>query len=156
MGYEAFWAEVAYWAEVPPVLVEVRRFFCASSVSADSLLCHFGMEGSHLLDFHKPLLGVFLSQPSPVDDQETQLLASSLLGLQREVSELVVAFPILRREKPRLAILAIFKARRMSDYSSCTRPHCLAIVADMLKTYKKLDVASKRKNQLFPQPYTTL
>jgi len=33
-----------------------------------------------------------------------------------------------------LAILAIFKARHMSDCSSCTWPPCLAIVADMVKT----------------------
>jgi hypothetical protein len=32
-------------------LVEVRRFLCTSSVSADSWLCHFGIEGSHLFDF---------------------------------------------------------------------------------------------------------
>jgi len=45
-------------------------------------------------------------------------------------------------ENPSLAILAIFKARRMSDYWSCTRPPCLAIVADMLKTYNKSVAAS--------------
>jgi hypothetical protein len=55
-------------------------------VSADSLLSPFGMEGSHLFDFYKPLLGVILSQPSPFDDQETNHLASSLLGLRCEVS----------------------------------------------------------------------
>jgi len=48
---------------------------------------------------------------------------------------------IAAREIPPLAILAIFKARRMSDCSSCTRPPCLAIVADMLKTSKKLVAA---------------
>jgi hypothetical protein len=77
-----FWVEAAFCAEVPPVLVEVQRFLCTSSVSADSLLCHFDIEGSHLFDFYKPLPGVFVSQPSPFDDQETQLLASSLLGLR--------------------------------------------------------------------------
>jgi len=46
------------------------------------------------------------------------------------------------RENPPLAILAIFKAIRMSECSSCTRPPCLAIVADMLKTSKKLVAAS--------------
>jgi hypothetical protein len=40
-----------------------------------------------------------------------------------------------------LVILAILKARRMSDCFSCTRPPCLAIVADMLKTYKTLVAA---------------
>jgi len=44
---------------------------------------------------------------------------------------------IAERENPPLAILAIFTARRMSHCSSCTRPPCLAIVADMLKTYKE-------------------
>jgi hypothetical protein len=66
-----FRVEAAFRVEVPPVPVEVRRFHCASSVSADSLLCHFGMEGSSLFDFHKPLPGVFLSRPSPCGDQET-------------------------------------------------------------------------------------
>jgi len=41
-------------------------------------------------------------------------------------------------ENPPVAILAIFKARCMSDCSSCTRPPCLAIVADMFKTYKDI------------------
>ena len=43
---------------------------------------------------------------------------------------------------PPLAILAIFKARRMSECSGCTQPPCLAIVADMLITYKKSVAAS--------------
>jgi hypothetical protein len=42
--------------------VEVRWFLCTSSVSADSLLCHFGMEGSRLIDFYRPLPGVIVSQ----------------------------------------------------------------------------------------------
>jgi len=45
---------------------------------------------------------------------------------------------IAARENPPFAILAIFKARHVSDCSSCTRPPCLAIVADMLKTYKEI------------------
>jgi len=42
----AFRAEMALRTEVPPVLVDVRRFFCASTVFKDSVLYHFGMEGS--------------------------------------------------------------------------------------------------------------
>jgi len=38
-------------------------------------------------------------------------------------------------EKPSWAMFTTFKARRMSDSSNCTRPPCLATVADMLKTY---------------------
>jgi len=60
------------------------------------------------------------------------------------------------RNNPHLAIFAIVKAKRRSDYSSCTRPPRLAIVADRFKTYKKLFGAAKRKLQLLPQPYRTL
>jgi len=62
---------------------------------------------------------------------------------------------IAARENPPLAILAIFKARRMSDCSSCTRPPCLAVVANMLKTYKTIVAESKSEIQLLPGPYTT-
>jgi hypothetical protein len=55
----AFRAVMAFRAEVLPVLVDVRRLLCASSVSADALLYHFGMEGSRPYDFYKPLQGVF-------------------------------------------------------------------------------------------------
>jgi hypothetical protein len=78
----AFRAVMAFQAEVPPGLVEVWRFLSASSMSADSLLYHFGMEGSRPYDLYKPLPGVFPSQPSPSDAQETELLASAVLGLQ--------------------------------------------------------------------------
>jgi len=57
----AFRAEIALRVEVPPVLVEVQRFLCASSVSADSLLYHFGVEGSRPYDYYKPLPGGFPS-----------------------------------------------------------------------------------------------
>jgi len=55
----AFRAEIAFRGEVPPVLVEERWILCASSVSADPLQFHFGMEGSQPYDFNKPLPGVF-------------------------------------------------------------------------------------------------
>ena len=42
---------------------------------------------------------------------------------------------IAEHETAPLAILAIFKARHMSDFSSCTRSPCLAIAADILKPY---------------------
>jgi len=61
---------------------------------------------------------------------------------------------IAARETPSLAILAIFNPRRMSDCSSCTRPPCLAIVADMLKTYKTLDAASNNEIRQLPLLYT--
>jgi hypothetical protein len=82
----AFRAKAVFLAEVLPVLVDVRQFLCASRVSADSLRCHFGMEGSRLFDIYKLLPGVFQSQPSPFYAKNTERLASSHLGLRREVS----------------------------------------------------------------------
>jgi len=45
-----FRTEVVFRAEVLPVHVEMCRFLCSSSLSADCLLCHCGMEGSCLYD----------------------------------------------------------------------------------------------------------
>jgi len=60
---------------------------------------------------------------------------------------------IVAHRNPPFAILAKFKARHMSDCSSCTRPPSLAIIADMLITYKKSVAASKSDIQLLPLPY---
>jgi len=82
----AFRVEAAVQAEVPPIRVEVRWFVCVSRISVGSLVRHFTMECCHVYDIYKPLPPVYLSQPSPFDDQETELLASSLLRLQHKVS----------------------------------------------------------------------
>ena len=92
-------AQVAFRAEVVLVMLEVHPCLCISSLMADSLLCHFGKEGSHLFDFHESLLGVFLSLPSTLYAQETQILESSLHGLRREVSLILGAFPRSRHAK---------------------------------------------------------
>jgi len=55
-----------------------------------------------------------------------------------------------------LSNLAIFNARHMSDCSSCIRSPRLGIVADMLKTYKKLVATCNNDIRLVPQPYTLL
>ena len=47
------------------------------------------------------------------------------------------------RENPSLAILAIFKASRMSECSCCTGPPCLVIVPDMLRPYKNWVTATR-------------
>jgi hypothetical protein len=67
--------QVAFQGEVVAVHVEVQIFLRASRMSADSLLYHFGMEGSRLLDFPEPLWGDYLSQPLLLYMQETQLTA---------------------------------------------------------------------------------
>jgi len=63
---------------------------------------------------------------------------------------------IAAHKNPLLASLAIFNARRMSDCSSCAQPLCLAIVADMLKTYKQLVAAFTDLIWQLPQPYPLL
>jgi hypothetical protein len=79
-------AQVAFWAQVAPVVVEVHLCRCPSSVLMDILRCHFASAGSCPFDFREPLPGVYRMQPSPCYAQETQHPAASLLGLRREVS----------------------------------------------------------------------
>ena len=82
-----FWAELVL-VQVSAVfigLVQVLLFHCAWSVSANSLVCNIGNEGSHPCDICEPQPGVFLSHPSPFNDQKTQLPTSSLDRLHGEV-----------------------------------------------------------------------
>ena len=62
-------------------------------------------------------------------------------------------FSNARQGIPPLAILAISKARHMSECSSCSQSPCLAIVAYMLKTNKTLVAAFKNEISLLPLPY---
>jgi len=78
--------EVAFPAEVALVVVEIHLCLCISSVAADSVLGHFDNEGSSLCDIHESLPGVFLSPSSHFYDQETQLLACSLLEQWYKIS----------------------------------------------------------------------
>jgi len=87
-------AQVAFPVEMAPVLVEVHASLCASSLSVDALLCHFGKEGSCPCDFHKQLPVVYLSQPSPFHAQEIRHPVSSVFGRLCDLSWLVVVFPL--------------------------------------------------------------
>jgi len=71
-------AQVAFQANVVPVVVVVHLCLGASSVCVDSLLCHFGKEARHPFDFDECLPGVFLSQLLPCHDGGTQHPASCL------------------------------------------------------------------------------
>jgi hypothetical protein len=55
-------------------------------MSADSLRCHFGKNGSQTFGFDEALPGVFVLQPSPSCAKETEHPASSFLGPRRVVS----------------------------------------------------------------------
>ena len=66
----------------------------------------------------------------------------------------VLRFLYSRPRNPSFGHLAQFNARHMSDRSSCTRPRCLVLVADIINTYKKSVCASKYRIRLLPLPYT--
>jgi hypothetical protein len=68
-------------------------------MSADSLRCHFGKEGSRAFGYDEALLGVFVSQPSPFYAQETQHPASYLLGPWHVVPYGDISIPQLRHAK---------------------------------------------------------
>ena len=57
-------------------------------------------------------------------------------------------------EKPFFGHFGLFNTRHMSDCSSCTQAPWLAIVADMMKIYKKFVSVSNNKILKVPQPYT--
>jgi len=123
-------------------LVEVHLCLCVSGVFGDSVLCHFCKEGSRLSDFPKHSRVSF--------HRSLHIFVPRQLN-SRFFPSRTYAWGFLIRncissnaphENLPLAISTIFKARRMSDCSSCTRPPCLAIVADMFKTYQKLVAAS--------------
>ena len=88
MGWVACLAEVESALESAHCVgrVEVQLFLWVFSVSADSLRCHFGKEGSQTFGFDDALPGVFVSQPSSFCAQETQHPASFLLGPRHVVS----------------------------------------------------------------------
>jgi len=80
-------------------LVEVQAFVCASSMSADVLLCHFGKEGNRQCGFRKAYPGDFPSQSSTFYAQDTQCPTSSLLRHRGEVSSFGTVLALLWRAK---------------------------------------------------------
>jgi hypothetical protein len=66
--------------------VEVHLFLWVFRVSADSLQCHCGMDGSRTFDFDEAFPGVFVSQALPCYAQQTGNPTLSLLGPRRVVS----------------------------------------------------------------------
>jgi len=86
-----------------------------------------------------------------------QELNSRFLSSRTSVRGFMIRYfasSIAAHKNASLAILGIFNARRMSDCASCTQPPCLATVAAILKTYKKLAAASNNEIRLLPLPYT--
>jgi len=90
------WCRWSYGPRWLQLWVEVHPCICTPSISVDLLLCHFGQEVNRLFDFCHPLPGVYQLQPSAFNAQVTSHPAWSLLGLRRQVSCLVVPFPLLQ------------------------------------------------------------
>jgi len=68
----------------------------------------------------------------------------------------VLHFHYCRAQNTSLAILAVFKARRISDCSGCTWPPLFAIVENTLTAEIKLLAESKSEIRLLSLPYTHL
>jgi hypothetical protein len=66
--------------------VDVPLFLSVSSMSGDSLLCHFGKEDSRVFGFDEALPSVIVSQLSHFCAQELQHPASFVRGPRRMVS----------------------------------------------------------------------
>jgi len=159
-----FWAEVASAVQSPlesavefAVCVgwaEVDVCLSVSSVSADFFAVPLWQGGHPGMWFQRSIAGclsiaafTFLC-PANSTPRSFSSRTSARGFLMRYCVSSTAA-----RENPSLAILAIFKPRRTSVCSSCTRPPCLAIVADMLNTYKKFVAASNNEMRLLHQLY---
>jgi hypothetical protein len=82
----------------------------------------------------------------------------SVIPPQALVLDLLIKYcisSIAVHETPPLAVLAILKTRRMSDCSISTSPPWLGILADILKSYKKLVAVTENEICILPLPYTT-
>ena len=126
--------------------VEAHLYLCISSMSADSLRCHFGKERPPDVWFWWSIAGClcFPTFSSLGWGNSTPRFFSSRTSVRGFLMRYFVS-SITVREKPSLAILPVFNARRMSDCSGCTWPPRLAILADMSKTYKTSVAASNNE-----------
>jgi len=115
----AFRAEEAFRAQVLSALesavyigqLEMHLFRCVSTLSVDSVWCHFGKEGIHPSGFDEAWPGVFQLQPWPIYTLENWHPTSSLFGLRREDSWSDIGFPLLRRAKTPLWTLWRYSRR---------------------------------------------
>jgi len=104
----AFWAEVAFVAEVASALVlsvcvspvGVHMLLCFSSVSAHSLPWHFGKEAICPCDFDEALLRVFLLQPPLVMPRTPNTLLLLFLDFGARFLDQILHFLYCGTHKP--------------------------------------------------------
>jgi hypothetical protein len=115
-------------------------------MSTDSLWCHYA-NGNHLVlwichGIDGCLCFIAFTMLSRVQSTPC-ILTSQMLACDYFITYCVSSIAAL--DSPPLAILGILKAWCMLVSFSCTVPPCLALVADMLKTYKKIVAASNNE-----------
>jgi len=101
---------------------EVHVFLCISSMSADYLWYHFGEAGTQTCGFVKHSRAFFYRSLHLVVPRKLNTHFFSSQTLARGYLHRYCVSSIVACEHRRVAILAIFKARRMPDCSSSTRP----------------------------------
>ena len=154
------WCSVKRWHRLWSQLAASVGWRCTCSCASpthlcDALPCQFRKEVIWLCCFwQSTAVCLSIAACTGVCRGNSTPLFISSLTLAEGLLIICWVSSMLARGKPPLAIIAIFKTRRMSDCSSCTRPPRLTIVADMLKTYNKLVAASNNDNRRLPQSYT--
>jgi len=147
--------QVAFQADVAPVVVAVHLCLYASSVSVDSSQCHFGKEGSRPFDFHEWWLGIFVYQPLPCYAREKQQAASSLPGLRCKVCWLVIAFPQLRRAKPSFGYCGHVQGKMHVGLFKLYPTSLSCHSSWHVENLRDISCCFSREIRLLPQPYTT-
>jgi len=134
-------------------LILVTPLRCAPCMLLHTLRCHCAKEVICLCDFSKhSQVSVHHSLHLPMPRKcNSPLPLFSYFGARFLIRGGV--FCIVVSQNHPLAIIAIFKAWHMSEYCSRTQPPCLAIVADILKPYKKL-CGSKNRISLLSWTYS--
>ena len=160
LPHDQWVAQVVVWAEVAslPVLavcgslMVVHLVLCATSISVDPLLPV--RERSHPSVWMSWILAWCLSTATftfQYTEISTPFTLSSHTMAQHCMMNYCISWIVVQTD-PSLAWLAKLNTMYMSDCSSCIWPPCIAIVVDMLKTYKKLVHASKIEIQWLPFP----
>jgi len=152
------WAyELAVVSAVCISWAELHLFHFVWSMSPDFVRSHCSKEGIRQCYFDEASLRALPLQPPfclSNGNHTAHFFSSRTLACGFFITYCISC--TAARGHPPLAIIAIVNARHISDCSSSTWPPCLAIVADMLKTYKKVVAACNNEIQLVCPPYTLL
>jgi len=129
-------AQLALWAEVSSIMVVVHPHHCGSCLTVAFSTCQVGKEGSGPLAFRETVAGwlwIAIFIPFWTANTTPKFISSHT---SEQTLLIICCIPSLAtRHSAPLASLDITNAWLMSACSCCSWPPCLAIVANMLKTY---------------------